>query len=99
MTTPERKSLIIGAANAVLHQIHAGMIAVDRVNRVWDPDNVKYKHIRHLMDCIVTGKVPEKDALTYVQWTDALAHLQQSMRVPYDEWFEIFPWLDGVGRV
>lgn len=88
-----RKSLIIGAAMAVVHQIEQGVISRDRAAGWFDDGHQKWKDYAHLQECMFQGKSPDIERLPEF-CRDGLAHLRQIMRVDYDEWFEIFPWLE-----
>lgn len=90
-----RKTLIIGAAVAVIHQIKLGVISRDRAAGWYDPDHQKWKNYKYMQECVYKGRTPDNDRIPEF-CIDALAHLRQSMRVDYDEWFAVFPWLETV---
>lgn len=91
-----REALIIGAALAVIHQIEMGEIAQRRSAGTFDEDSPLWGHFKQLHDTIIQGGTPDPDLLEKfpAQVIDGLAHLRQSMRVDYDEWFPVFPWLE-----
>lgn len=91
-TTPPRTILLVGAAIAVIHQIEVGEISREQAAGHYDPAHEKWSEYKKLMADIKYKHVPEPRCVP-VKVRDALAHLRQSMRVTYDEWFETFPWL------
>lgn len=88
-----RKTMIIGAALAVVHHIEIGEINQDRAHGWYNADDLKWADFKHLQDSILHGLSPDMRRVN-PRCKDAMAHLRQSMRIDYDEWFSVFPWLD-----
>ena len=91
-----RRGLIVGAAVAMVHQMEVGHITATRSAQCYVDDAPVWTAFSHLSEAIRLGKAPPEGCLEELPHfvVDGLALLRQSMRVGYDEWFSIFPWLD-----
>ena len=96
----KRKALIIGAALAVLHQIEIGDINTHRAAGYYDPDAVRWDDIKQLQVAVRLGVSPDHEILMRLSsiYVDCFAHLRQTMRVSYEEWYKVFPWLETYDR-